>query len=110
MTVLIQNISIGLNASIREAIACIDRNARGIALVVDSERHLLGTITDGDVRRAILAQISFDITDEQFWQVIDRYRLPHVWKTESENYVTLSMMNIRPRMPTRPVISPACRS
>jgi len=60
MAVLIQNISIGLSASIREAIACIDRNARGIALVIDSERHLLGTITDGDVRRAILTQISLD--------------------------------------------------
>lgn len=34
---------------------CVDRAARGIALVVDQGRHLLGTITDGDVRRAILA-------------------------------------------------------
>jgi len=34
---------------------CVDRGGCGIALVVDSERRLLGTITDGDVRRAILA-------------------------------------------------------
>lgn len=41
-------------ATIREAIATIDRNQRGIVLVTDAERHLLGTITDGDIRRAIL--------------------------------------------------------
>jgi dTDP-glucose pyrophosphorylase len=34
---------------------CIDRGSCGIALVVDQERRLLGTITDGDIRRAILA-------------------------------------------------------
>ena len=33
----------------------IDRNAKGIALVVDSAGRLLGTITDGDLRRLILA-------------------------------------------------------
>lgn len=43
--------------SIREVITCIDRNAKGIALVMDAERRLLGTITDGDIRRAILAGV-----------------------------------------------------
>lgn len=47
-------------ASIREAIACIDRNAKGIALVVDEHRRLLGTVTDGDIRRAILARSAPD--------------------------------------------------
>lgn len=42
------------NDSLLDAMACIDRNARGIALVVDNERHLLGTVTDGDIRRALL--------------------------------------------------------
>jgi dTDP-glucose pyrophosphorylase len=40
--------------SIREAMSCIDQNAKGIALVVDEDRRLIGTITDGDIRRAIL--------------------------------------------------------
>lgn len=47
--------------SIREAIAVIDRNLRGIALVADGERHLLGTITDGDIRRAILDGVSLEL-------------------------------------------------
>lgn len=33
---------------------CVDGGGCGIVLVVDQERHLLGTITDGDVRRAVL--------------------------------------------------------
>jgi dTDP-glucose pyrophosphorylase/CBS domain-containing protein len=39
---------------------CIDRNQVGIALVVDAERQLLGTVTDGDIRRAMLANVGLD--------------------------------------------------
>ena len=39
---------------IAEAIKVIDDSALQICLVVDSERRLLGTITDGDIRRALL--------------------------------------------------------
>jgi len=46
--------------SIREAIACIDRNGRGIALVTDEGGRLLGTITDGDVRRSMLAKMNLE--------------------------------------------------
>lgn len=46
--------------TIRMAMTAIDRGAKGIALVVDEERHLLGTVTDGDIRRAILAGDSLD--------------------------------------------------
>ncbi len=47
-------------APIREAIACIEHGGCGIALVVDGERHLIGTVTDGDVRRAMLAALDLD--------------------------------------------------
>jgi perosamine synthetase len=43
--------------SIRETLQVIDESGLAIALVVDPERHLLGTVTDGDVRRAILKGI-----------------------------------------------------
>ena len=52
---------IGPSQTLREAMACIDRNGEGIALVVDDERHLLGTISDGDTRRAILAEVDLDL-------------------------------------------------
>jgi dTDP-glucose pyrophosphorylase len=42
------------NASIRDAIAAIERARRFIAAVVDDENRLLGVVSDGDIRRAIL--------------------------------------------------------
>lgn len=48
------------SATVREAMECIDRNQSGIALVVDAKRRLLGTVTDGDIRRAMLADVALD--------------------------------------------------
>lgn len=46
-------------ASIEETVAAIDRSGRlSLALVMDSEGRLLNTVTDGDVRRALLARLS----------------------------------------------------
>lgn len=47
-------------AAIRDAVEAIDAGAVEIALVVDEERRLLGTITDGDVRRAMLRGIDLE--------------------------------------------------
>ena len=47
-------------ATIREAIAVIDSGQLQIALVVDERGRLLGTVTDGDVRRAILRGASLE--------------------------------------------------
>lgn len=47
-------------ASIREAIARMDAARRGIVLIVDEERRLIGTVTDGDVRRAILYRVDIE--------------------------------------------------
>nr|WP_321239565.1 nucleotidyltransferase family protein [uncultured Tolumonas sp.] len=44
--------------SVRDALAVINEEALRVCLVVDEERHLLGVVTDGDVRRAILNNIS----------------------------------------------------
>ncbi len=46
--------------SIREAMRCLDRNARGVALVVDQQQRLMATVTDGDIRRALLAGLSLE--------------------------------------------------
>ena len=47
-------------ATIREAIEAIDAGAIEIALVVDPERRVLATVSDGDVRRALLAGAGLD--------------------------------------------------
>ncbi|MGC3972607.1 MAG: nucleotidyltransferase family protein [Pirellulales bacterium] len=56
----IETFCITPEASIRDAIDRIDKGAKGIVLVVDDCRRLLGTITDGDIRRAILARTQLD--------------------------------------------------
>jgi len=47
-------------SSIQEAIAQMNVSGAGIVLVVDEDGSLLGTITDGDVRRGLLANIMID--------------------------------------------------
>ncbi len=56
----IEDVLASPESSIREVIECIDRNGKGIALIVDNNRNLIGTIADGDVRRGVLAGISLE--------------------------------------------------
>ncbi|HYB96494.1 MAG TPA: nucleotidyltransferase family protein [Vicinamibacterales bacterium] len=48
--------------TLRHVMERIDRAASGIALVVDDQGRLLSTVTDGDVRRAILHGFRLDVT------------------------------------------------
>lgn len=41
-------------STLEEAVKVMDQSALRVAIVVDKNRHLLGTLTDGDVRRALL--------------------------------------------------------
>jgi dTDP-glucose pyrophosphorylase len=57
----IDNVLCGPGLSIRDVLARInDSPTHLFQLVVDEERHLLGTVTDGDVRRAILRGITLE--------------------------------------------------
>jgi len=56
----IKKVSIAPTASIREAMEKIDEGAIKIAFVTDDNLTLLGTISDGDIRRAILKGINLD--------------------------------------------------
>jgi dTDP-glucose pyrophosphorylase len=48
------------NATIRRALEVIDTGTAQFALVTTSDNHLLGVVTDGDVRRALLRSVSLD--------------------------------------------------
>jgi dTDP-glucose pyrophosphorylase len=48
------------DASIAAAVARLERAATGILLICDDSQQLLGVLTDGDVRRAILRNEPFD--------------------------------------------------
>lgn len=50
----IDNIKLTPTSTIKEALKIIDSGAMQIALVVDEEDKLIGTLTDGDIRRGLL--------------------------------------------------------
>jgi perosamine synthetase len=41
-------------ATIRDAMLCIDGNTKGTAFITDEEGKLVGVVTDGDIRRALM--------------------------------------------------------
>ena len=56
---------IGEETTLREALAAIERSKSKIALIVDGDRVLKGTLTDGDIRRAILHGADLDARARQ---------------------------------------------
>lgn len=60
-----QKILTNSRASLREVISVIDSSALQIALVVNDQRKLLGTITDGDIRRALLKGVGLEALAEE---------------------------------------------
>lgn len=56
----VERLFLGLEGTLRNILELLDETACGIVLVVDDDRRLLGTVTDGDVRRAILAGLGAD--------------------------------------------------
>jgi len=55
-----ERILVPADASVRQVIEAIDAGAVEIALAVDADGRLLGTVTDGDVRRALLTGTRLD--------------------------------------------------
>lgn len=51
---------VGPDTPLEDAIGTLDRSGLRIVLVADEHRRLLGTVTDGDVRRALLKHLSLD--------------------------------------------------
>jgi dTDP-glucose pyrophosphorylase/predicted transcriptional regulator len=63
----IDSIKLNVNSSIKEALQIIDNGALQIALVVDKKNKLLGTVTDGDVRRGILKGVALSDSIEKIY-------------------------------------------
>ncbi len=63
----VQNIKLKPTATIREALAVIDSGAMQIALIVDKDNKLLGTLTDGNIRRGLLNSLSIDSCIEDIY-------------------------------------------
>lgn len=51
----VENVKLSPNSTIKEALQVINKGAMQIAFVVDKNDKLIGTLTDGDIRRALLS-------------------------------------------------------
>lgn len=60
--------------SLRECMAQIDKNAHGFVILIDRNQKALGTLTDGDIRRALLRGMSPEAS-------------PVEWMTKTFTYV-----------------------
>jgi dTDP-glucose pyrophosphorylase len=63
-----QRLAVAPTASIREVIAAIDSGGARIVLVVEAGGKLVGTITDGDVRRGLLRGVGIDMPASEIMQ------------------------------------------
>ncbi|MCS7158901.1 MAG: sugar phosphate nucleotidyltransferase, partial [Gemmatales bacterium] len=96
------NVCIQLDAPLRLAMEYIDRNSKGIILVTDSQRRLLATVTDGDIRRAILAGCSLE---DHLAKVLElKKNTPHPpivarWGTPRELLLQLMQQNAVHQIP-----------
>lgn len=65
MNVKLQNVVATPDTSIRDVLDIIDKHAVRIALIVNSSMELLGTVTDGDIRRGLLREINLESEAEK---------------------------------------------
>ncbi|PRR82845.1 nucleotidyltransferase family protein [Clostridium vincentii] len=62
----IEQLLIKKNCTIKAALEIINNGAKGIVLVIDEGNKLIGTITDGDIRRALLKGFKLEESLEEF--------------------------------------------
>ncbi len=62
----IDKLLVSPNTRLRDVLLRSEETRRGIMMVVDDDRHLLGVITDGDIRRAFLVGSDLDIDAGDF--------------------------------------------
>ena len=85
-----KNIFVSPTSTIQEVLKIIDSEALQLALVVDTDNRLLGTVTDGDIRRALINDVplSHPISETMF-------RTPTVVECSTSKAKILELMNIK---------------
>ena len=90
--------------TLRDTMRVIDTGAAQIALVVDEQHRLVGTVTDGDVRRALIRHVGLeapvaevmnrqprtapaDSTKERVLQLMERHQLSQIPLVDAEGRV-----------------------
>ncbi len=91
----IKDLCLKSSASVREAMNLLEENRQGIVLIIDDDGRLLGTVTDGDIRRALLQNTQLeadsreimalhpmvaqlDDSDERVKELMATHRIRHI--------------------------------
>lgn len=56
----LENVFVLPDYTIRMVLEKLDKGGRGIVLAVDKDQRLIGTVTDGDIRRALLNGVTLN--------------------------------------------------
>ena len=82
------------HASIRDVVACVDRNRTGIAVVVNERGSIVDVVTDGDVRRALVAggDLAMPISSILGRRLVSTYPVPVVANVGSSDDELLHTM------------------
>jgi len=118
MTKSWRDITVDTNASVQDALAVLDAGSMQIALVVEEDGHLAGTVTDGDIRRTLLRGKGLDAPvseamnanpvtglveeDHEIWQrTMQRHSLRHLPLLDSRGCVVDLVRFQTPSEPSR---------
>ncbi|CAA7621671.1 nucleotidyltransferase family protein [Magnetospirillum sp. UT-4] len=94
-----QSTLLSSSAPIAEAIRIIDESSKQICLVVDDQGRLQGTVTDGDIRRAILRSHPLDLPVERIMN-----RTPITARPDEDRAALLARMKAR-RVHQLPIVA-----
>lgn len=75
-------------SSIKVALGLLDATAKQILFVVDEQKHLLGTVTDGDIRRGLLRGVSLTASIE-----VVMNNNPKIARADVDKHGALEIMN-----------------
>eukprot|EP01029_Cantina_marsupialis_P000867 TRINITY_DN106657_c0_g1_i2.p2 TRINITY_DN106657_c0_g1~~TRINITY_DN106657_c0_g1_i2.p2 ORF type:complete len:348 (-),score=49.05 TRINITY_DN106657_c0_g1_i2:967-2010(-) len=83
-------LSILSTETIKKALEVIDRGALRLAIVVDDENHVLGTLSDGDIRRALLKNFTLDSSIDNIY---NKNPILCTTKDKKEKIIQLAIKN-----------------
>lgn len=89
---LLQSLVVNQKNSMKDALLQIDRNAQGIVFAVDDQSRLVGVLTDGDIRRALIQGISLS---EPILNVMQRKFVSCPISTSSKEIINLLNDRVR---------------
>jgi len=82
-----QKVLVAPSATLQEVVEIIESEALRVALVVDSKKMLLGVVTDGDIRRALIRRKTMDTAISEVMNVY-----PKCAKTSDDSESLLAIM------------------